>query len=61
MQGEEREGSRGGGAMSLQLSVQSADMDIGQVPHAQWPEHCAAAHLPRAEGINVLSLRLVFR
>lgn len=27
-----------GRAMSLQLSVQSADMDIGQVPHAQWPE-----------------------
>lgn len=33
--------------MSLQLSVQSADMDIGQVPHAQWPEHCAALRLPR--------------
>lgn len=33
--------------MSLQLSVQSADMDIGQVPHAQWPEHCAALHLLR--------------
>lgn len=33
--------------MSLQLSVQSADMDIGQVPHAQWPERCTVLHLPR--------------